>query len=41
VRCCWSRIVARAWQDALPPEYQKILAIVRDAGGPVTTKHSS
>jgi hypothetical protein len=25
-------------QDALPPHYQRILAIVRDAGGPVSTK---
>ncbi|MEU6019642.1 hypothetical protein ABZ826_38540 [Streptomyces sp. NPDC047515] len=25
-------------QDALPPDYQRILAIVRDAGGPVATK---
>nr|WP_280720290.1 hypothetical protein [Kitasatospora sp. MAP5-34] len=25
-------------QDALPPDYQRLLAIVRDAGGPVATK---
>ncbi|MFE7393283.1 hypothetical protein [Streptomyces sp. NPDC057582] len=25
-------------EDALPPEYQRILAIVRDAGAPVATK---
>ncbi|MEU8921467.1 hypothetical protein AB0D10_11115 [Kitasatospora sp. NPDC048545] len=25
--------------DALPPDYQRLLAIVRDAGGPVATKH--
>ncbi|MET7486706.1 hypothetical protein [Streptomyces sp. NPDC005538] len=25
-------------QDALPPEYQRILAIVRDAGGAVTVR---
>lgn len=25
-------------QDALPPDYQRIFAIVRDAGGPVATK---
>ncbi|MFC6987084.1 hypothetical protein [Streptomyces cirratus] len=25
-------------EDALSPDYQRILAIVRDAGGPVATK---
>ncbi|MFH9351306.1 hypothetical protein [Kitasatospora sp. NPDC017646] len=25
-------------EDALPPDYQRILAIVRDAGGPVATR---
>ena len=25
-------------EDALPPHYQRILALVRDAGGPVSTK---
>ncbi|MET7568266.1 hypothetical protein ABZT04_07140 [Streptomyces sp. NPDC005492] len=25
-------------QDALPPEYQRVLAIVRDAGGAVTVE---
>lgn len=25
-------------QDALPPDYQRIMAVVRDAGGPVSTR---
>ncbi|MFC5666294.1 hypothetical protein ACFP3U_25380 [Kitasatospora misakiensis] len=25
-------------QDVLPPDYQRILAVVRDAGGPVSTR---
>ncbi|WP_329462068.1 hypothetical protein [Streptomyces sp. NBC_01431] len=27
-------------ETALPPEYQRILAAVRDAGGPVTVRHN-
>lgn len=39
MRCCWSRTARTGvGEDALPPDYRRILAIVRGAGGPVAVK---
>ncbi|EGX55391.1 hypothetical protein SZN_33101 [Streptomyces zinciresistens K42] len=35
---CWSRIARRPGEDALPPDYQRTMKIVREAGGPVRVK---